>query len=428
MSKFKVRAIEEHILPYLTLEKRYKFVNLNLQAHLSKKQFAFFKKVQDFCLNLEKEKNLTHGAEEDIYEYHKWFGEAGLISRMNNFAEAGLDYGEEWGQAYDFLRSIAVDMFDPQFNMSCGATTLCINPVKHHHENMDVRINALKDLVTGKGHGCICITEPARGSDATHMLTECKENPDGSFIVNGEKIYNTNAPVAKWAVLYATTEINNQKTMTQFLVDTSWDGWNCERVGVPWVPRMKLGHELLKDMKVPKEYVLGPVGRGRAHLFEGLVTERLGIACEDAAQCWGAVSLAAIYANLREQFKQPIIKFQGVGHLLAEYWSKTMNITLALLRFGENYDAKFEKFGGHIPKEINQVFVANASQLKFEAAALTERCAYEMANLMGGAGVCDNTLMHDLLGVTRIQEIVGGARQIHQLIMQGTLTQLSKML
>jgi len=428
MSKFKVRAIEEDILPKMSLENRYKFVNMNLQSALSDKQMAFLKKVQDFCLKIEKEKNITHAPDEDIYTYHKWFGEAGFISRMNNFAEAGLDYGEEWGLTADFLRSIAVDMFDPQFNMSCGAQTLCINPVKHHHENMDNRLAALNDLVTGKAMGCICITEPKRGSDATHMLTTCSENGDGSFTLNGEKIYNTNAPVSKWAVAYATVEQNNDKTMAQFLINTEWDGWECQRVGVPWVPRMQLGHEVFKDLKVPKEYVLGPVGKGKAHLFEGLVTERLGIACEDGAQCWGAISFAAIYANMRKQFKQPIINFQGVGHLLTDYWAKTVTMTFALLRFCENYDKAAEKYQGHIPKALNMAFAANASQLKHQAAILTERCCYEMANLMGGAGVCDNTLMHDLLGCSRIQEVVGGARQIHSYIMQSTLKSLFKQL
>ncbi|GAI82044.1 unnamed protein product, partial [marine sediment metagenome] len=56
------------------------------------------------------------------------------------------------------------------------------------------------------------------------------------------------------------------------------------------------------------------------------------------------------------------------------------------------------------------------------------RVVYECANLMGGAGVCDNTLMHDLLGISRIQEIGGGTRQIQQYIMSYTLRQLFRLL
>jgi alkylation response protein AidB-like acyl-CoA dehydrogenase len=75
------------------------------------------------------------------------------------------------------------------------------------------------------------------------MLTTCDEQPDGSFLLNGEKIYNTNAPKAGYVVAYATAEQNNGNTMAQFLIDTSWDGWDCKRVMIPWVNKVWIGHE-----------------------------------------------------------------------------------------------------------------------------------------------------------------------------------------
>jgi len=103
-------------------------------------------------------------------------------------------------------------------------------------------------------------------------------------------------------------------------------------------------------------------------------------------------------------------------------------MTLAILCFSREYDKKLEKFEGKIPAGVNQVMVASASQMKVQAAALTERVCYEVANVMGGAGVCDNTLMHDLLGVSRIQEVVGGTRQIQQYILSMAMHQMFKML
>ena len=72
--------------------------------------------------------------------------------------------------------------------------------------------------------------------------------------------------------------------------------------------------------------------------------------------------------------------------------------------------------------------MATVSQMKYQSAILSERACYECANLMGGAGVCDNTLMSDLLGISRIQEIGGGTRQIQQYIMSMSLRQLYKLL
>jgi len=215
--------------------------------------------------------------------------------------------------------------------------------------------------------------------------------------------------------------------MAQFLINTSWDGWNCERVYIPWVPKLYLGKESLENLKVPKEYVLGGIGKGRDHLFEGLVPERIAIAMMSISECWNAVAHAAIYANLRKQFDKLILLFQGVGFLVTDIWAKTTNLTIGLLKFCESYDEKVEKFGGHIPKNISQAMVASASMFKYAATKLSSKVCYEAANLCGGAGLGDNTLMHDLLNISRIQEIVGGSRQIQCYVMSMALRQLFKM-
>ena len=351
--KFKVQAINDEILAKLSLKNRYAFLNNNLTPILSQKEFNFLREVERFCLRFEKKNNIIHGPDEDIYDWIPAFGEQGYITRQHSFDMVDVIY-ENWGLAADLMRYLAIDMFDTQFAMGSGATVLAINPIYDHHEGVPERLEALKDLVTGKSPGAILITEPERGSDAVHMLTTCDEQDDGSFILNGEKIFSTNAPKSKWAVAYATAEKNNGNLMAQFLINTNWDGWHCERVGIPWVPKLFLGKEQFKNLRVPKEYILGGVGKGREHLFEGLIPERIGIACGAISQCWGAVSHAAIYANMRKQFDQEVLKFQGVGFLLADLWAKTTNLTIGMLKFCETFDEKMEKFGGKIPRNISR--------------------------------------------------------------------------
>ena len=427
MSKYMTQSISDEILEKMNLKNRYSFVNNNLMAVLSPEAFNFLKKVQRVCLKLEKKYNITHGPDEDVYDWIPEAGKEGVICRLHSFENLDLNY-EPYGMMADFMRCLAGTMFDPQFAMVIGGTQLAVNPIQLHHEDVPVRLEALKDLVLGKHSGCILITEPERGSDAVHQLTTCDVQDDGSYIVNGEKIYNTNAPKAKWAVMYATAEKDNGNTMSQLLVDTSWDGWNCERVYIPWVPKLYLGKEKLVNLRVPKEYILGEIGKGREHLFEGLIEERIGIAYMSICQCWGSLSHAFIYVNLRRQFNQEILKFQGVGFLLADLWAQTTNLTLSLIKFCESYDEKFEKFGGDIPMNIRQAMVASASQLKYHCAKVSKEVCYEAANLMGGAGLCDNTLMHDYLNISRINEIVGGSRQIQQYILSMAMRQLYKMI
>ena len=422
--KGKVQCINDDILEKLSLKTRNKFLNYNLMSFLKPKHLDFLKQAQKFFVKFEKDNNITHN--EDFYEWIPEIGKNGFISRLHKFEDIGLNY-EPHGMTAEFMRILAMDFFDPQLTMATGATAISVNPILLHHENVEKRLKALKELVTGEKVACICITEPERGSDAVHMLTTCEEQDDGSFIVNGEKIYQTNGSKADWAVVYAVTEKNNGNTMAQFLVDTSSEGWKAERLNIPWTPRMHVAKESFTNLIVPFDCVLGKPGDGRSHLFEGLNLERLTIVCLNTAEAWNAISHAVIYANMRKQFNKEILKYQGVGFTLADLWAQTMNMTLSTLNVCQMIDEKIEKFGT-LPKDFNLALGTTASQLKFLSAKLCERVVYESANLMGGAGVCDNTLMHDLLGITRLQEIGGGTRQVQSHIMSSALRQLFRLL
>jgi len=424
-TKFMEQAINDEILEKMSLKNRYAFLNTNFMTVLEPKHFNFLKQAEKFCQRFEKKNNITHAPDEEFYHWIPDFGKEGLISRAHPYDEIDMNF-EEHGLAIELMRCLALSFFDPQFSMAGGATILAINPVYYHHENIPVRLEILKKFVTGETPGAILITEPERGSDAVHQLTTLTEEPDGSYVVNGEKIYNTNAPKAGYVVAYATAEKNNGNMMAQVLIDTNWDGWECNRVYIPWVPKVHIGHEYLRDLRVPKEYILGPIGKGREHLFEGLVPERIGIALDAISQAWNSLAHASIYSNLRKQFDQEILKFQGVGFTLTDMWARVMNVTQGLLRFCEKYDQTEEKFGGEIPKNISQAMVAAASQFKYHTTALSMEVCYECANLMGGAGLSDNTLMHDLVNISRIQEIVGGSRQIQLYILSMAMRQLYK--
>ncbi|MGV9171270.1 MAG: acyl-CoA dehydrogenase family protein [Promethearchaeia archaeon] len=420
-----VQCISPKILQKMSLKNRYKFLNNNLINILKPKDMNFLKSIQKFYTNYEKEQNIDHS--EDFYGWIPDFGKEGLITHMNQFQMIDLNY-EHHGMVAEFSRVMGTDFFDPQLAMGMGATVLAINPLTLHHEDVPVRLEALKDMVTGNKIGCVCITEPERGSDAVHMTTLCEKKEDGSFTLNGTKIYQTNGPKADWAIVYATTERDSSNQMVQFLVNTEWEGWNVQRVNIPWTPRIYIGKETFTDLTIPKDCILGEPGEGRELLFEGLNLERLGIVILNLAEAWNALTHANIYVNMRKQFGQEILKFQGVGFTLADMWSKVMTLTLATLHLCEIVDEKLEKFDGAPPKNVSLALGVTASQLKYRSSKLTERACYECGNLMGGAGVCDNTLMEDLIGISRIQEIGGGTRQIQQYIMSLALKQLFKMI
>ena len=269
------------------------------------KHLEFLKQTQKFFENFEKDNNITHN--EDFYEWIPEIGKNGYISRLHKFEEVNLNY-EPYGMTTEFMRILAMEFFDPQLAMSTGATAIAVNPILLHNDNIEVRLRAVKELVTGEKVGAIVITEPERGSDAVRMQTTCEELEDGSFLLNGEKLYQTNGSKAGWAVVYAVSEKNNGNTMAQFLVDTSLDGWIAERINIPWTPRMHIAKEYFNNLRIPSDCVLGKPGEGRSHLFEGLNLERLTIVCLNIAEAWNAITHAVIYANIRSRSR---VSFSG---------------------------------------------------------------------------------------------------------------------
>ncbi|GAG89650.1 unnamed protein product [marine sediment metagenome] len=122
------QAISDEILEKFSLKNRYAFLNNNLTPVLSQEQFGFLREVERFCMRYEKKNNITHSADEDIYSWIPDFGEKGYITRQHSFDMVDLNY-KEHGLAMDFMRNLALDMFDPQFAMGGGATVLAVNPV-----------------------------------------------------------------------------------------------------------------------------------------------------------------------------------------------------------------------------------------------------------------------------------------------------------
>lgn len=426
--KMQCQIIPDEILDALSLQKRYNLLNINFMIMLNDKEKDFLNEVQNFCLEFEEKNNIDHS--EDIYSWYPAFGEKGYLHRFFNYEEIGINFGEKCGITMEFMRQLAVNEFDPSFNLTTGATTLCINPVKHHNDGREECLKALKELVTGKAVGCICITEPTKGSDATHLDTIAKRTKDG-LLISGTKCYNTNAPKSKYTVLYGTedpTADDAENRMSQSLIPLKDPTITVERVFIPTVPKIHIGKETFKKTLVPNERILCDVGKGKFGLFEGLAVERIGIAISAVCQCWSSLMHATIYSNLRKQFGQEVGRFQGVGFLLAEYYAKVSTITFATLAFARGYDEAVKKHKGHLPDILTQQYVMAASQMKYQATHLSERCCYEMCNIMGGSGLNDNTLMDDLMGLSRIQEIIGGSRQIQLHIMMGAIRKMWRLI
>ncbi|MFX1452348.1 MAG: hypothetical protein ACFFCM_16030, partial [Promethearchaeota archaeon] len=97
------QAVNDEILEKLSLENRYKFLNENIKTFLTDDQFSFLQSVEDFCLNFEKDNNIVHGPDEDIYDWVPAFGKKGFITRLHSAECVDLNY-EQYGLIADFMR------------------------------------------------------------------------------------------------------------------------------------------------------------------------------------------------------------------------------------------------------------------------------------------------------------------------------------
>ena len=180
----------------------------------------------------------------------------------------------------------------------------------------------LPKLVTGAELGAFALTEKEAGSDAANVQMQARPSEDGShFILNGEKRYITNAAIAKVLTVMARTPVpgSDKTSITAFLVTPDMPGFEMleprmEKMGIRGTAT---GRFALRDVRVPKENILGPIGKGLKVALTVLDFGRttFGACCTGAAKT--CLQLAIEHANTRKQFKKTLGDFDLVKKKIA---------------------------------------------------------------------------------------------------------------
>lgn len=178
-------------------------------------------------------------------------------------------------------------------------------------------------LAKGEKIGAFGLTEPNAGSDAGGTETTAELVGD-HYILNGEKIFITNAPEADTYVVFAvTTPGIGTKGISAFIVEKGWDGFtygdHYDKLGIRSSATAQL---LFNNVKVPKENLLGKEGQGFKIAMATLDGGRIGIAAQALGIAQGAFEAAVEYAKEREQFGAPIAQLQSIQFKIAEMATK----------------------------------------------------------------------------------------------------------
>ncbi len=415
------KIISDEILEYMTLENVFKILNDNLFPLLNEKEKDFCRELQEFCIDLRPKID----KEKDVYVLFPELGKRGYMQRINLWRDF-----EPHGMKAEVLLATHLSCLDSQLELARLASgILCGNPTFQHGETEEI-LKVQDDLMSGEKIGCIGITEKERGSDAVNMTSTCEKSEDGSHVIyNIEKIYTTNGPKADYFAAYAVYNTANPRgTMVQAMISRDFKGEIItNRLKIPYVPRVHIAHTIMNDVEIPIEYVLGDNGKGYRNLFDGLVPERLGIMGSGLGICWAAIAYAILYTNLRKQFGQPIIRFEGVGFSLADLLSKTNAATALAFQAANNYDENI-LFAENPSKDAEKWIAGISSQGKYFISKLSAELCYTVQQQMGGISVTDNTDVQELSSTSYIEEVIGGARNIQLLIIQNALKRYLKML
>ncbi len=260
----------------------------------------------------------------------------------------------------------------------------------------------LPDLASGRKLAAFGLTEPGAGSDAGATRTTA-ELRDGNWVVNGSKMFITNAGTElTWGV--TVTARTGEDEISNIVIPNGTDGYEIS------APMKKLGwrasdtRELsFADATVPEDHLLGPRGQGFHQFLEILDGGRISVAAMGVGLAQGAYDLAYAYAQERQQFGRAISKFQAVQFKLADMATE--------IEAGRGLVLKAAWL-----KDQGREFAREAAMAKLYTGELSNRAVNWALQIHGGYGYMDEYAISRLYRDQKILEIGEGTNEIQRLV------------
>ena len=343
------------------------------------------------------------------------------VKKMAELGMMGIYFPKKYGGAGADVVSYAMAV--EELSKVCGTTgvivsdhtSLCCAPI-YENGTEEQKMKYLPKLCSGEWLGAFGLTEPGAGTDAqgqqtTAVLDESGEN----WIINGSKIFITNAGFANVFVIFAVTGTvldkrgRKSKEISAFIVERTDPGFKVgkheKKMGIRGSSTCEL---IFEDCVIPKDRLLGKQGKGFAIAMKTLDGGRIGIAAQALGLGEGAVEEAINYTKERVQFGRRISQFQNTQFQLAEMHTKMQA-------------AQFLVYSAAAKKQAGEKYTMDAAMAKLFAAEAASDVTRRAVQLFGGYGYTRDYPVERMMRDAKITEIYEGTSEVQRMVIAANL-------
>ena len=336
------------------------------------------------------------------------------VEKMKACKMMGIPYSREYvGAGADYLCYIlAVE----ELSKKCGTTGVVLSahtslgtwPIAQFG-TPEQKERYLPDLCTGKKLAAFGLTEPNAGTDAAgQQTTAVKDGED--YILNGTKIFITNAGEADVYIIFAMTDKSKgTHGISAFIVEKGMPGFTVgqheKKLGIRGSATSEL---IFNNVRLSKDQLLGQEGKGFKIAMMTLDGGRIGIAAQALGIAQGAIDEVVPYVKSRKQFGRPISKFQNTQFQLADMQTKVDAARWLV------YDAAMKK-------EKGMPYSVEAAKAKLFASEVAMEVTTKAIQLMGGYGYTRDYPVERMFRDAKITEIYEGTSEVQRMVISGAM-------
>jgi alkylation response protein AidB-like acyl-CoA dehydrogenase len=361
----------------------------------------------------------------DRLEAKDWELSRALIRKAGELGLLGINVPEQYGGLdLDKTSSLIVSEWIARaasFATAYGAqANLCITPIVLFGTEGQ-KETYLPKLVSGEWVGAYALSEAGSGSDALAAKTRATRSPDGTWRLNGEKMWITNGGFADVIIVFAKVDGEH---FTAFIVEKTFPGVSAgkeeHKMGLHGSSTTPI---LLQDAQVPADNVLGEIGKGHKVALNTLNFGRFKLGGMSVGGCRTAIAESARYAAQRKQFGQPIASFGAIRHKLGEMTARTYAIESLVYRTAGLIEAALRE-QHESGATVARAFEEYAVESSIAKVAGTETLDYvldENVQIHGGNGFVKDYSAERYYRDARVNRIFEGTNEINRLLIPGML-------